>query len=174
MAHVLVRHPITMTALGLAAAVDAAGHDVVDERPDVVLADAITNAVPTVVVVPKDAPRRQVLGLLADDAAGIVTLHAAPAELGLAIDSAVNGWLWIDPRIGRLVALAAAVGQRSSHPLTPRQREIVTMAGTGMSNRQIAAELGSSPETVKQHLSSALSILGAADRLHAAEILDRL
>ena len=36
--------------------------------------------------------------------------------------------------------------------LTERQREIVRWAGRGMSNKQIARQLGISPETVKSHL----------------------
>ena len=36
--------------------------------------------------------------------------------------------------------------------LTERQREIVRWAARGMSNKQIARQLGISPETVKTHL----------------------
>ena len=36
--------------------------------------------------------------------------------------------------------------------LTERQREIVQWAARGMSNKQIARQLGISPETVKTHL----------------------
>jgi DNA-binding NarL/FixJ family response regulator len=47
------------------------------------------------------------------------------------------------------------------------------MALTGLSNRQIAAALGLSPHTVKDHLSAAYVKLGASSRTHAATIMLR-
>ncbi|MDX2543524.1 LuxR family transcriptional regulator [Streptomyces sp. WI04-05B] len=48
--------------------------------------------------------------------------------------------------------------------LTARQRQIVTLAATGLSNRQIADRLTLSIRTVGNHLYSAYSRLGASDR----------
>ncbi|GHH29289.1 LuxR family transcriptional regulator AbsR2 [Streptomyces lanatus] len=48
--------------------------------------------------------------------------------------------------------------------LTARQREIVTLAATGLSNRQIAERLTLSVRTVGNHLYSAYARLGAGDR----------
>ncbi|MET7571466.1 LuxR C-terminal-related transcriptional regulator [Streptomyces sp. NPDC005492] len=48
--------------------------------------------------------------------------------------------------------------------LTARQRQIVTLAAAGLSNRQIAERLTLSVRTVGNHLYSAYSRLGASDR----------
>jgi DNA-binding NarL/FixJ family response regulator len=48
--------------------------------------------------------------------------------------------------------------------LTARQRQIVTLAATGLSNRQIAEKLTLSIRTVGNHLYSAYARLGASDR----------
>ncbi|MEJ8672143.1 helix-turn-helix transcriptional regulator [Streptomyces sp. MS1.AVA.1] len=48
--------------------------------------------------------------------------------------------------------------------LTTRQRQIVTLAATGLSNRQIAEKLTLSVRTVGNHLYGAYARLGASDR----------
>lgn len=48
--------------------------------------------------------------------------------------------------------------------LTVRQRQIVTLAAAGLSNRQIADRLTLSIRTVGNHLYSAYTRLGASDR----------
>jgi DNA-binding NarL/FixJ family response regulator len=52
-------------------------------------------------------------------------------------------------------------------PLTPREREVLERAGQGMTNRQIAADLGLRPQTVKNHLSSVLRKLDVRTRTQA-------
>jgi DNA-binding NarL/FixJ family response regulator len=48
--------------------------------------------------------------------------------------------------------------------LTDREREIVALVATGMSNAEIAAHLTLSPLTVKTHANHAMTKLGARDR----------
>ncbi|MET9483810.1 response regulator transcription factor [Streptomyces sp. NPDC006638] len=48
--------------------------------------------------------------------------------------------------------------------LTPREREVVTWVGRGLSNQDIAAQLYVSPVTVKTHVNRAMAKLGARDR----------
>ena len=52
-------------------------------------------------------------------------------------------------------------------PLSPRELEILKLVATGASNKEIADRLVISEGTVKNHLSSILSKLGAKDRLQA-------
>ena len=44
--------------------------------------------------------------------------------------------------------------------LSPRQREVACLASDGLTNKQIARELGLSPATVKLHLAAACVKLG--------------
>jgi len=50
-------------------------------------------------------------------------------------------------------------------PLTPQEGRVARRVGEGESNKEIAAELGISPLTVKKHVAHALRKLGLHDRL---------
>jgi DNA-binding NarL/FixJ family response regulator len=58
--------------------------------------------------------------------------------------------------------------------LTPRERQVLGGVARGLTNRQIAQELGISAATVKDHLSSVLGKLGVANRTQAAIAAHRL
>lgn len=58
--------------------------------------------------------------------------------------------------------------------LTPRQREVVRLAGKGLTNQEIADVLGIKLATVKVHIENALRILGASNRAEAAVMLGDL
>ena len=58
---------------------------------------------------------------------------------------------------------ARAPGDRLA-PLTPRERELVTLVARGRSNAEIAEELTISAATVKTHVNRAMAKLGARDR----------
>lgn len=50
--------------------------------------------------------------------------------------------------------------------LTGREREVVMLAATGLSNDEIAEHLGISVLTAKTHVNRAMVKLGARDRAH--------
>jgi DNA-binding NarL/FixJ family response regulator len=52
--------------------------------------------------------------------------------------------------------------------LTPREQQIAEHVARGLSNRQIAAECGISPETVKRHLASIYDKLDMRGRVGLA------
>jgi two-component system response regulator DegU len=53
-------------------------------------------------------------------------------------------------------------------PLSAREMEILRLVVAGMSNKEIAYNLGISHQTVKNHITAVLSKLGVADRTQAA------
>jgi DNA-binding NarL/FixJ family response regulator len=63
--------------------------------------------------------------------------------------------------------------RRALAQLTVRELDVLEGVAEGLTNAQIAARLGISPDTVKTHLSHAMGKLGAADRAHAVAILMR-
>ena len=57
--------------------------------------------------------------------------------------------------------------------LSAREVEILSLVATGGRNKQIAAQLGLTEDTIKAHVSSILGKLGASDRTHAVTIAAR-
>lgn len=94
---------------------------------------------------------------IARDAHGCLGKDASPATVLHAMRAAQAGLFVVDPRLLRN-ALPDEDGAPPAEPacdwasLTERQREIVALAARGLSNKQIARQLGISPETVKTHL----------------------
>ena len=55
----------------------------------------------------------------------------------------------------------------TDEPLTPREIEVLTVVATGARNKEIAVTLGITEDTVKMHIKSIISKLGAEDRTGA-------
>lgn len=54
--------------------------------------------------------------------------------------------------------------------LTPREVEVLSLVARGLGNKEIGDMLGTAPGTVKAHVQSILSKLGAKDRTHAVSL----
>jgi DNA-binding CsgD family transcriptional regulator len=61
----------------------------------------------------------------------------------------------------------AAVKPARSAPLSPRQIEILRLAGHGKTDQEIAGALGSSVHTIGTHVRTIFKKLGARSRSHA-------
>jgi DNA-binding NarL/FixJ family response regulator len=60
------------------------------------------------------------------------------------------------------------VSEAALQPLTAREREVLAAVGDGLSNDEIAAELGMSPATARTHVGRVVGNLGARDRAQLA------
>ena len=58
--------------------------------------------------------------------------------------------------------------------LTPREKDVLRLIGTGASNREIAEKLYLSEGTVKNHVTRLLGRLGVRDRTQAALLAVKL
>lgn len=58
--------------------------------------------------------------------------------------------------------------------LTPREREVVAMVVSGMPNKQIAAQIGTSENTVKVHRSRAMEKMQASSLADLVKMIERL
>jgi DNA-binding CsgD family transcriptional regulator len=70
---------------------------------------------------------------------------------------------------GETVASAAQQASGAAH-LTPQELQVVRLAATGMSNRDIGAQLFISPRTVGYHLYKAFPKLGVGGRYELAAL----
>ena len=61
-----------------------------------------------------------------------------------------------------------SVGTEPAAPLTEKEREVLTLLGLGMTNKEIAARLSRSPNTIKIHVSHILEKLNLRSRTEAA------
>ena len=72
------------------------------------------------------------------------------------------------------VAVTGAPGDRDAlRELTPQQRQIVRLAGDGLTNREIGDRLFLSPRTVSSHLYRSYPKLGVADRHQLRDVIAR-
>jgi DNA-binding CsgD family transcriptional regulator len=72
------------------------------------------------------------------------------------------------------VAVPAGAGERDAlGELTPQQRQIVRLAGDGLTNREIGDRLFLSPRTVGSHLYRSYPKLGVADRHQLRDVITR-
>jgi NarL family two-component system response regulator LiaR len=101
-------------------------------------------------------------------AAGYLLKSAAPQEVVRAIRAAHDGDAVIDPKAAGRLLEALARTPAATQPLTPRERDVLTCVCRGMSNKQIARELGLAEKTVKTHVGHILAKLGVTDRTQAA------
>ena len=103
-------------------------------------------------------------------AAGFLVKNTEPAELVRAVRVVAAGEGLLSPSVTRRVIEQFATRTASPPPprqlsqLTDREREVVALAGTGLTNTEIAARLGVSPATAKTHVSRAMVKLAARDR----------
>jgi len=68
-------------------------------------------------------------------------------------------------------AIAAQIAEHSGEEsLTPKETEVLRLIAAGNANKQIAAQLSITEETVKSRVKNILSKLGANDRTHAVTI----
>jgi len=142
----------------------------VDTQPDVVVMDAampgigglaatraVLERVPSTVVLMLSMHSEQtvVQQALAAGARGYVLKNAIDLDLAAAVRRVAAGEMLLDPALARA---DAAAGQRSR--LTPRELEVLQLICDGLSNRQIAAALQVSANTVAVHRANIMNALG--------------
>jgi DNA-binding NarL/FixJ family response regulator len=105
-------------------------------------------------------------------ARGLVLKGDPPQKLFAAIRAVAGGELAFSEDIAQqvLASMAGAGHEESAvlKRLSERERQIAALVARGLKNRDIAAELNISENTVKRHLQSIFDKTGARDRLELA------
>jgi DNA-binding NarL/FixJ family response regulator len=188
--HPLVRSGLTsllggaegIEVVGAAADGEEAVAQVIEMHPDVVLMDIsmpgisgmeaarrVLAAVPEtrVVMLTSFSQRDVVVESFDAGAVGYLLKDAEPAELISGIRAAARGDSPLSPRAAKEL-IGERVQRRPLDELTQRERDVLTLVGKGLANKQIAWRLGISEKTVKAHLGSVFDRLGVQDRTQAA------
>lgn len=149
-------------------------------RPDVVLMDlqmGDMSGVEAIAAIRADHPDARIIVLttysgdgravraLRAGAMGYLLKASLRNELLAAIRSVHNGGKHLDASVATAIALNAL-----GTSLTEREAAVLTLAAHGNSNKQIAARLAISEDTVKGHMKALFPKLGATDRTHAVTL----
>lgn len=120
----------------------------------------VTPGLPVLIVTSHARPR-QLKRALANGVLGFLSKTSTAEEFAAAIRSVHAGRRYLDPE---LAALTISAGQS---PLTPREEEILELAGRGGSVEEIAAAAHLAPGTTRNYLSQAMGKVGARNRFEA-------
>ena len=164
----------------------------VREQPDIILLDldmgkengldfipGLLDAAPKARIIILTGMREQEMQMRAVrlGAVGIVLKERAADHLIKAINKVYEGELWLDrAMLAEMVTNGLHGGKpRQSDPeavkistLTERERQIISLIGEGLRNKQIAARLFISETTVRHYLTGIFSKLNVSDRLELA------
>ncbi len=116
-----------------------------------------------------------IFGLLESGAIGYVLKDEALETLVQAVHAAAQGDSWLSPAVARQVVqraverapLIPAATQPDSIPLTPSERQILSLLAQGLDNAAIAERLVITKRTVQNHISNIYSKLDLGTRTEA-------
>jgi len=160
------------------------GHEAVEQfrahRPDITLMDLqmpVMNGTEAILAIRRDFPEARII---------VLTTYSGDAQAVRAFDAGASGYLLKSMLRKELVETIRSVhaGRKRIPPeiaiemaehhsddaLTVREIEVLREVAAGNANKIVADHLTISEETVKAHMRSILSKLGANDRTHAVTI----
>jgi NarL family two-component system response regulator YdfI len=196
---ILARDP-SFTVVGDAEPSGALTDEVGNHEPDVVLlewvdhasgdavaalrvlgidADESARATPAVVVLTDELDASHVADLFDVGVRAVLSRDASAAEIIAAIGAAAAGLVVLGPELGTEVRKGLSADRATANArgtdgngslLSSRELEVLRMIAEGLANKQIAARLGISEHTVKFHVGSVFTKMGASTRAEAVMI----
>lgn len=154
-------------------------------QPDVVLMDLVMpgmNGAEATAIIREQNPEIQVIALtsykeeelvqsvLKAGAIGYILKNVTANELADAIRAAKAGQPTLAPEAAQALIHAATKPPKLGFDLTEREREVLSLMIEGLNNPDIAERLVVSRSTIKFHVSSILSKLGASSRTEAVAL----
>jgi len=146
-------------------------------RPDVVLMDIrmpVMDGIEAIGIITRELPTTRILAL---------TTYDGDADIRRALDAGATGYLLKDMLLTDVISAVRDVHRgrrvipgpvaerlaefREGDGLTPRELEVLMLVARGLTNKQIAARIDRSDETVKVHLKNIFTKLGVGDRTEA-------
>jgi DNA-binding NarL/FixJ family response regulator len=178
---------------GACAFSDVAIQKIINSRPDVLVLDSFTAEEPylelmrealaavqdlKVVTIGMDANESMFFQAVRTGVVGYVLKDASALEVVASVRAVANGKAVCPPEL--CLALFRRVAQqwsqmpsfqvRASLGLTAREQQLVGLIGRGLTNKEIAAQLQLSEQTIRNHVHRMLRKVGAPDRLGVVEM----
>ena len=170
---------------------DVAITETLERDPDILLLDVMMPRLPglealraimeksaraKIILLTSTITTQQIIEALQIGAQGIVLKDAVASDLSKSMRAVLSGDYWIGgERVVNLVSAlnvlmkqAAAMPDKKTYGLTPRELEVVTCIVEGCSNKDVAKQFAISEETVKRHLSNIFDKTGVSTRLELA------
>ena len=182
----LLEQDPTLTVVGEANSGEEALERIDEVRPDVIVLDcqlpqqsgvAVASALQRrghparVLALSAYDDKHYVRGMLAAGASGYLTKEEAPHKIVEAVRAVAQGEPWFSPAIQDALTPPSPHDPRvAPRPLTPRELEVLPHVVAGMSNAEIALELGISEKTVEKHLHAIFDELAATSRVEVATL----
>jgi two-component system nitrate/nitrite response regulator NarL len=170
---------------------DTAITQTIELEPDILLLDLLMPRLPglealraimsksprvKIIMLTSTISTQQIIEALQIGARGIVLKDSVAGDLSKALRAVLSGDYWIGGErvanlltaLNALMKQAAAVPEKKTYGLTPRELEVVTCIVEGCSNKDVAKQFVISEETVKRHLSNIFDKTGVSTRLELA------
>jgi DNA-binding NarL/FixJ family response regulator len=167
--------------------------EILSSGPDIVVLDSVSKALSQdrvvhrllearpatgVVMVGMEADEDVFLRLVREGVLGYVLTDASSLEVWRAIRDVAAGEAVCPPSLSVALFRFAAQSQpslsqvrvRKNIDLSPRQQQLARLIREGLSNKEVAARLNLSEQTVKNHVHRMLRKVGATDRVSMAEL----
>jgi len=104
---------------------------------------------------------------LASGARGVLARTAAPRRMHAALHAVAESEIVIDDAFADHLLRHPRAEVEMIEPLTAREREVLRLLASGLTNKEIAQRLGVTDHTIKFHVNGILGKLGAATRTEA-------
>jgi len=126
---------------------------------------------PVKVIILTSFPERDLVQqALSAGATSYLLKNVSAAELARAIRAAYSGFSTLAPEATRALIDLDHPRSSAGFGLTEREQEVLALLVKGSSNNEISSQLSISTATVKYHLTSIFTKLGAKNRVEAATI----
>ena len=127
-----------------------------------------SNHAARVVMLTTSDVEEDVFRAIEDGALGYVMKESPVETIRAAVQSAMNGEVFMTDDVRRIYET-----RKGAKGLSSREAEALTMAAGGAGNREIAAKMGLSENSVKMFMKRAFYKLGAANRAEAVQLAIR-
>jgi len=166
--------------------------EIAKKKPEVILLDSsglLTHAdlIPSlrsaspgvkIVMVDMDSDEQTFLRAVREGVVGYVLKDASASEVAAAIRSVAAGEAVCPPglsvmlfrAVAQLSSVSPTLSMRAELGLSRREKQLVELLTERLTNKEIAAKLNLSEQTVKNHVHNILRKLGATDRVGIVEI----